>query len=102
LRNRRRWRNWRLSELIIFKTAKWNNRSQLSILIGHSRMRPRKIEVRNEINLIGVNNEKEPLTGMSPVKWLFERSLHSTWKEDNVTFLLYIYMMLCKYKINLV
>ena len=46
---------------------------------------------RNEINLIGVNNEKEPLMGISPVKLLFDRSLHSTWKEDNVTFLQYIW-----------
>lgn len=27
-------------------------------------------------HLIGVKSEKEPLTGTSPVKWLFERSLH--------------------------
>ena len=47
------------------------------------------MEERNEINLIGVNNEKEPLMGISPVKRLFDRSLHSTWKEDNVTFLQY-------------
>jgi len=27
-------------------------------------------------NLIGVKSEKEPLTGISPVRGLFERSLH--------------------------
>ena len=58
---------------------------------SHSGILPWKIEERNEINLIGVNNEKEPFMGISPVKRLFDRSLHSTWKEDNVTFLQYIW-----------
>lgn len=25
---------------------------------------------------MGVNNEKEPLSGTTPVRWLFDRSLH--------------------------
>ena len=33
-------------------------------------------EIAREKNLIGVNSEKEPLTGISPSSRLFERSLH--------------------------
>jgi hypothetical protein len=47
-------------------------------------MLPRKTEERNRINLIGVNNEKEPLVGTSPVRWLFDRSLYATRKKDKL------------------
>lgn len=36
-------------------------------------------------NLMGVNNENEPLTGTSPFNWLFERSLDSQIRQDIVS-----------------
>lgn len=32
-------------------------------------------------NLMGVNNEKEPLSGTSPERWLFDRSLNFEMKS---------------------
>jgi hypothetical protein len=34
------------------------------------------MEKGKKMNLMGVKSEKEPLTGISPVRLLFERSLH--------------------------
>lgn len=33
-------------------------------------------------NLIGVNNEKEPLSGTTPESWLLDKSLHLAYKQN--------------------
>lgn len=43
------------------------------------------------MNLMGVNNEKEPLTGISPVSLLFDRSLNK--KYGNFIMLQYKLVM---------
>lgn len=65
-------------------------------------MLPRKTEERNIINLIGVNNEKEPLVGMSPVNLLFDRSLYATRKEDKLHLCNIVMMRKLKYKTYLI
>lgn len=65
-------------------------------------MLPRKTEERNRINLIGVNNEKEPLVGMTPVSRLFDRSLYATRKEDKLHFCNILIMRKLKYKTYLI
>lgn len=35
---------------------------------------------------MGVNNEKEPLSGTTPERWLFDRSLHLGNEHENIEF----------------
>lgn len=91
MRYRIRCRNWRKIEWIILKTANWNNKVTRKFRSAINNATKENRRKKNDTNLIGVNNEKEPLTGMSPVRLLFDRSLHLTYNEDNVTFLQYSY-----------